>query len=343
MDPRKDNVPGTEEQLLDLIHSPTQASAEHVAWAKMMKNAPGIKWGYPPMDAAMIPGHPGDMITLVSRPGHGKTSLLAYLCKTEAQRIQVAGQQSSKCAIYISFEQVTEEIDSYFQVYDNYTASDIVWGKVPIETVEASAIRRVNLPVWLIGESISRTNHQSLTLYPDVIWRCVEKIKAVYKRAPTILCVDYLQLCPVRNPRDYVMEVTNAAGLFKELGRRVGCPVYLAVQARQEVDSYKLPIPSSRDGQWASRIFQAADKWVSIWRPWISFPHLKEIELENGDRYINSPSLTILRKLKERFAVPRATFVINFSIPELKLISYEQSRAIRDGPPPGGPADDLNF
>ena len=64
-----------------LVHSPAELAAEHVAWAKHLKDAPGIPFGIPAVDAKVIPFHPGDMVVFVARPGHGKTSFLAYLAR----------------------------------------------------------------------------------------------------------------------------------------------------------------------------------------------------------------------------------------------------------------------
>ena len=56
--------------LAEIVHNPAEAAAEHVRWAEMMKDAPGVKWGIPAMDNALNPMHPGEMICLVARPGH---------------------------------------------------------------------------------------------------------------------------------------------------------------------------------------------------------------------------------------------------------------------------------
>lgn len=308
--------------LAEIVHNPAEAAAEHVLWAEAMKNAPGVSWGIPVMDNALNPMHPGEMICLVARPGHCKTSLLAYLARREARRIATEGKHESECVVYVSWEQITEEIDALFHVNPDYNATDIVRGSVDLNAVRKNSLRRVELPVWLIGDSLSRTGTHSVRLTTDVVWQAIEKIIDEYGRRPTLICGDYLQLVPVSKAADLTSEITHAAGMLKELAKRCKCPIVLGVQARQEVDDYKMKIPTSRDGQWASRIFQTCDKWFSLWRPYITDKDGEPLNIE-GKLYPITESLLLVRKLKERFSTPLKTWALHFAPQWLKLAELE--------------------
>jgi len=311
------------DELAPLLHTPTEASRAHVEWAKQMKDAPGVTWGIPAMDDELIPMHPGDMTVVVGRPTHCKSSILAYLSATEAERIKARGAMDTECVVHVSWEQVMEEIDSMFHVTKTYTVTDIVRGRVPIDEVETSAAKRIGLPVWLVGQSITkgtRTSTSRLTM--EAVWRIVEHIKHEFKKKVTLLCGDYLQLVPVARARDLVSEVTHAADLMKELGMRCGCPVVLAVQARQEVDDYKLPIPGTRDGQWSSRIYQTCDKWFSLWRPWNTHQDQETISI-GGKPVQMHENLLVISKLKERFNTSRRTWSMHFDPRYLRLGELE--------------------
>jgi hypothetical protein len=155
----------------------------------------------------------------------------------------------------------------------------------------------------------------------DTVWRIVEHIKHEFKKRVTLICGDYLQLVPVRRSQDLVSEVTHAADLMKELGKRCACPVVLAVQARQEVDKYKLPIPHTGDGQWSSRIFQTCDKWFSLWRP-VNTHKGKTISIA-GQQIEVEENLLVVRKLKERFNKSVQTWPLFFDPRYLKLGELE--------------------
>lgn len=308
---------------LDLLHTPADAAAERVAWAEKMKDAPGVTFGIPAIDKHLIPMHPGDVCVFVARPAHGKTSMLAYLAKKEAERIVARGKNTidGDCVVYLSWEQITEEIDSLFQV-GTHSATDIVRGNVDLDEVRANAIERAGLPIWLIGDSIAKTSIDTPRMTTNVIWKLVEYVKAHYGLNITLLCADYLQLCPVERARDIAQEVTHAAGLLKELAKRCACPTAIAVQARQEVDDYRIPLPRSRDAQWSSRIYQMCDKWFGLWRPWITHKDKGNVPI-NGKNIPITENLFVMQKLKERFNETRRTWPLFFQPEYLKLAALE--------------------
>ena len=305
-----------------LLHDPGAAGAARLAWARRMKDAPGVTFDLRDVDKRLIPFHPGDLGVFVGRPGHGKTSLMARLARTEANAIVKRGRTQSEAVVYVTWEQVIEEIDSLFYTDTEYSATDIVRGHVDLDKVELDALRRVNVPVWLVGISSERHdpagNLPRMTL--DVIWKLCDSMEAEYGRKPTLICADYLQLIPVERARDIVSEVTFASGMLKELAMRCACPVLAGVQARQEVDDNKLPIPGTRDGQWASRTLQTCDKWFSIMRPWLYDQfRTKGLITIGGQTFDVAENLFLMVKFKERFNKARDLFPLFFDMEYLRL------------------------
>ena len=98
-----------------------------------------MQFGVPAIDARVIPMHPGDMTVFCARPGHGKSSMLAYLARAEGKRIQERGTADTECVVYITWEQVTEEIDSVLQGTREYSISDGVWGRADMDAVKRNA------------------------------------------------------------------------------------------------------------------------------------------------------------------------------------------------------------
>ena len=155
----------------ELVHTPAELAKEHVIWAETLAGVPGVPFGIPAVDKHVIPFHPGDMVVIVARPGHGKTSMLAYLARAEAKRIQQRGTAETENVVYVTWEQVTEEINAVLDVSDQYSASDIAWGRVDMDAVKRHALKRAGLPISIIGDSLSRTNAKSPGCTPRSFFR----------------------------------------------------------------------------------------------------------------------------------------------------------------------------
>lgn len=301
-----------------LVHSPAELAQEHVAWAKHLKDTPGVPFGLPSIDDKVIPFHPGDMVTFVARPGHGKTSILAWLARTEAKRIIARGAKHTEAVVYVTWEQVTEEINAVLDIGGSYTVSDIAWGRADLDAVEAQARKRAGLPIWLIGDSLARTDSSSPRMYPDAVFAAIETMHEEHGVKPSLLCFDYIQLIPIPSQADRMKQVTEAAHRCKELAKRVGCPAAVAVQARREVDSRDLKIPGLWDAQWASSIEQTADKYFSLWRPWLTEPRDSVIDID-GRPIPVTENVLILSMQKQRFESGRWTWALWFDPATLEL------------------------
>jgi len=49
---------------------------EYLQWAEVIQSDPGIQFGISCIDKLVIPMRPGDLVSIIARPGHGKTSLM---------------------------------------------------------------------------------------------------------------------------------------------------------------------------------------------------------------------------------------------------------------------------
>lgn len=327
----------TDHPYRELVHAPADLALEYVQWAKSLRGARQVPFGIPVVDAKVVPFHPGDMIVFCGRPGHAKTSMLSYLARAEAKRI-VERDETDRVVVYVTFEQVAEEIESVFQINDTYTASDLVWGRVPIEEVERNAIHRASLPIFIIGNSLARTGAGSPRMYPEIVFQAIESLEADYSVKPSLILVDYIQLIPIPHQADRHKQVIEAAYRVKEIAQRVGCPAAVAVQARREVDSRDVKIPGLWDAQWSSAIEQTADKFFSLWRPWLTEAHRDEYDQPatitiDQDTYPVSKKLLIMSMLKQRFEDGRYTWGLHFDPRYLKLCAIERDIDEPVGPP----------
>ena len=96
-----------------LINTPADLAVEHLDWATRNATMPGMSWGIPTVDRYVIPMRSGDLVGIMARPGHGKSSLLAYLARTESKRIIERGTQETEAVVYVTWESSAEEITNF--------------------------------------------------------------------------------------------------------------------------------------------------------------------------------------------------------------------------------------
>lgn len=305
------------------LHSPADASQSYVQWAQRLKDEPGIKYGCI-LDRYIIPLHPGDLMAVVARPGHGKSSWMAYMAKRTALDIVARGAQEKEAVVYISWEQPIEEIEAFFQAGKDYTSSDMAWGRADMDVIKTRSVKRVNLPVWTIGASLRHANIKKPVMTVDMVYQAIEGMFDEYGISPKLVLLDYLQIVPAGHGerRDQVTEATYNA---KRLAMQIGAPIIAGVQAGRRVDDYKSPLPTMADAQWSSAIEQTADKQISVWRPRKTHDpeEYPKIPVE-GIEYKNDEDLFIIKLLKQRFERGYGAWAVRFKPETLELFDYEK-------------------
>lgn len=316
-----------------LVHTPAELAAYYTQWATSIIDNPGIPLGIPALDKKVIPLRPGDLVGIIARPGMGKSSLMAYLAMQEARRIQKRDAVGKEAVVYVTWESSAEEIENFWMAQGQYSASDVAWGRVPLDVITRHAIKRPQLPIWTIGHAISKAGQPMPRMNLDAVLGAIESMQADFGIKPTLMLFDYIQLIPVDGIQDRQRRVTEVPPMVKELALRVGSPAVCGVQAAREVDDLKFKIPEMQHAQWASSIEQAADKLFSLWRPYRSEgPEGEPVRLTKNSRaYLITPELTILRMLKQRGDDGRATWALFFAPQYLKLAEMETEQGHSQG------------
>lgn len=307
-----------------LVHSPAEASTAFVKYAEHHASGGGITWGVPGIDKHITPMQGGDVVALVGRPGHGKSSVGAYLVRRAAKQIAQRGDKS-RCAVYVTWEQSVEEIDAFFQVdAGQFTASDIAWGRADMVKVKAASLKRISLPVWIIGKSMTRRGTMP-RLTVEAVYRALETMEQDFHIKPDLVCLDYMQIIPIERAADRIQQVNEAVIRAKELAIDLDCPIIANTQAGRQVDKYDSKIPQEGDAQWSSGIEQTVDKMFGLWRPWKTEPHEgngSEFDI-NGKRWQNSPNLFIVKNTKQRGEDSGKVFVCHFAPEYVRLAEME--------------------
>ena len=310
-----------------LVHTPAELATQYVAWAEHIQADPGIKFGVDTIDRRVIPMRAGELISLIARPGHGKTSLLAYFAREHAKQIVERGAQEQEAVVYITYEQSAEELEAFFQADGEHSISDIAWGRADLDKIKRQAVKRAGIPIWVIGHGIGRANRKAPRMTPEAVLSAIETMEDDFGVKPVLILFDYMQLIPVPGYRDRIQQVTEVPIRVKELALRVGCPAIVGVQARREVDDRTEKIPEMRDAQWASSIEQTSDKIFGLWRPCRTEEAGCTLSIEGvvGIYPVNE-RLLVVRLLKQRGEAGRFTWAMFFAPEYLKLAEMEMRK-----------------
>jgi len=310
-----------------LVHTPAELATNHAADYRRRLADSGIRFGIPAVDERVIPMRPGDMTCILARPGHGKTTLLARAARQEAAAIQQRGAQATECVVYVTWETSAEELVNLFYAADGgMSATDLAWGRTPLDDVLRKAAKQANVPIWVIGHGIANAGKAMPRMTPDVVFAAIESMAEDFNVKPRLLLFDYMQLIPVAGISNRVEQVTEAAIRVKELALRIGAPALVGVQARREVDARDDKTPEMHDAQWASGIEQVADKVFGIWRPYVTDADkgFLTVKHEGREKTLKiTPNLAILKMRKQRGDVGQYTWYLHFEPQALRLAEME--------------------
>lgn len=303
------------------LHPPATAASSYVEWAEKLANEPGITFGCV-LDKYIIPLHPGDLMAVLARPGHGKSSFMAYMAKREADNIIRCQAAEKEAVVYVSWEQPIEEIEAFFQAGREYSSSDMAWGRVSLDIIKRQAVKRAGLPVWTVGMSLRHANIEKPALTFDRVYQAIESMADNFGIRPTLVCLDYIQIAPAggHERRDQVSEATYEA---KRLAMQIGAPIIAGVQATRQVDSYAAAVPTMADAQWSSAIEQTADKQISLWRPIKKVAEGEQLDLE-GTSFTVTEDLLVIKLLKQRFERGYGVWGVHFRPETLEMHDYER-------------------
>lgn len=222
------------------------------------------------IDKDMVPALPGDLITVIGRPGNGKTGFMLRWARERA-KVLLERNATNRFIIYVTYEQHIEDLNSIQMAADSeVNATKMARGEITDDEfvkLRKAAIKRATMPLWYVGHSMS--NRQSRPrISPSVLIENLQKLESDRECQIDAVFVDYLQRIPFDgNPESKVVGTMEVLDSMKDYALALNCPFIVGVQAKREVDARQYPIPSMDDGQWTSNIEQASDKIFTVCRP----------------------------------------------------------------------------
>ena len=258
-----------------IIYSPNEIANLAVRYLqeRIDNKAYAVDLGHKDLDEIINPAHPGDLISILGRPGSGKTSFMIRWARYRAGKLAEM-QDAERTVAYITLEQTVEDLYAFgLAAETGITITDMARGNLTAEQmaqIMGVTVKMMNQPLCFLGHSaINRRARPNL--YIDIIR---QNLHALEDRGNLngkpfkldMIFMDYLQRAPYQgdNKAIALYDVMNGC---KDLALEFACPFALGVQAKREVEDRKLPVPGLADAQWTSGVEQISDVVLSTVRP----------------------------------------------------------------------------
>lgn len=262
-----------------LVFTPIEASNASEDYIKEIRanDGDGMPLYIPGMEynkvknTGFLPVKRGELITVLGRPGSGKTGFMFHWARQRARDLMRQG--SKKVVLYWTMEQLVEELRLFnVAAEEGISASKMATGKMD-DGEWGKAIKSLRglhtTPLWFAGKSLRRRKDK-IRLNEDALRGTLESIEKwqdnEIKQEVDSVFVDYLQRFRSEG-RDWVQFYGDLTNGLKDMAGDFATRMIVGVQARREVDAKSVEIPDMEDGQWSSSIEQQSDGMLAVVRP----------------------------------------------------------------------------
>jgi len=254
-----------------IVYTPPEVGTLVLKTIEERKDTPGagVRLGISTIDDRLLPLRPGELITVMGRPSNYKSGLMEFWARQVAQDILDEGTEN-EMVVFVTWEMAVEELGLYdLAARTKLDAAEISQGRIDEAAwarLQAAAMKRSALPLWVLGHSIERRKKRPRLTMSNVAaaLRWVEDEMGYH---PRIIFLDYLQQMEAESGESRRMQVFENVYRCKDMALALGCPVVLGVQAHRSVDDRAWKLPHMGDGMESSNIEHTADKMLSLWMP----------------------------------------------------------------------------
>lgn len=262
---------------LDIIFSPAQVARAGTQYIEDRANnkTEGIPFYLPSMDDKLLPLLPGELCTIIGRPGAGKSAVQMYWARSRAKYLQ-SHTMLDRVVVYVTYEQHVEELYAFHVAAEvGVPVDSMARGLLKpdqLELIRNYGIRRASVPLWFMGHSQERRKKRpTMTLenVREALYRLEDwELQNQRDLKIDMIFMDYLQRIPFEgHPESKVIGIDENLNKLKDMGLIFSCGVVAGVQARREVDDRDTAVPELNDAQWCSGVEQISDKVLSVVRP----------------------------------------------------------------------------
>lgn len=266
-----------------LIFTPLEASNATEKYIEELKANDGDgmpiyipRMEYSPKDRkGFLPVKRGEIITVLGRPGNGKTGFMLRWARERARQLKKLSAEGKKTGVvlYWTMEQLIEELRLFHvAAEEKISATDMANAKMnedQWDRIGKSLIGLHTTPLWFAGKSLRRRKDK-IKLTEEALYSALESIETWQgddvKTEIDSVFIDYLQRFR-SSGADWTQFYGDLVNGLKDMAGDYATRFVVGVQARREVDTRQVPIPAMDDGQWTSAIEQQSDGMLSVTRP----------------------------------------------------------------------------
>jgi replicative DNA helicase len=299
-----------------IIYTPAEIGAlgtEYLEYRRANKDS-GIPLYIPSVDKDLIPLLPGELVTVIGRPGNGKTGFMMRWARERARWLARNGK-ADRIVLYATYEQHIEDLHAFHVAAEKrMSITDMSRGNLKdseFEQARLAGAARVNLPLWFIGHSMKRRKKRPVISVTNLALALAElEAWSEEKYTIDVVFIDYLQRIPFDGQVEgKAIATSEILDRLKDGALAFGAPFVVGVQARREVDQRQIPIPGLDDGQWTSNIEQASDKVFSLVRP---SRYRKDGELFGDNVLVQGHTQMLVSLLKQKLGIDNRAYWIMF-------------------------------
>ncbi len=329
-----------------LVFTPLEASnaaEEYVEWRKSNEGGGmplyiGNMEYNPQKNQGFLPVLPGELISVIGRPGNGKTGFMLRWARMRAKWLREQGEAGNETArnsvvLYISLEQTVEELRLFHvAAEDSISVSKVASGKMDDadwDVVKKGLRKLYPAPLWFLGRSMKRRKNKT-PLTPENIAGALETVERwqddnITQSIDSIF-IDYLQkFRPIGNSNGLNEFFGSVTSYIKDvIAMQFMARTVLGVQAKREVDQRQVPIPLMDDGQWSSTIEQFSDGVISVVRP----SHYKKEGETFGDVLVTGKHQMLVSVLKRKLGPENFNGWVKFQ-PEYNQLDEAELKSYR--------------
>jgi len=294
----------TPEEVRDIVFTPNDAVVAAIKTIEDRRThvGVGVKMGLGVVDDYMLPGRPGELITILGMTSNYKSGLMQFWARYVANDI-VESQIENECVIYVTWEQAIEEMLTFdLSATARLSVTDVLRGQISEDEMERLRLihgpRRAVMPVYLIGHSLAE-GHKRPHLTLSAIGQALMYIREEFGVKPRIVFLDYLQLMQSEGGEDRRMQIFRNVQRSKDMALAMACPVVLAVQANRETYNEAWGVPRITSGLESSAIEHTSDKSLGVWMPKTTHEVGKQLVVKEATLEVTE-NLLILKLLKQK-------------------------------------------
>jgi replicative DNA helicase len=326
------------ENIPDIVFPMWQAAGNAVDMARELASPTLTKLttGLPEVDKYLNPFLSGYLISMIARPGHGKTFFSDYMLMRAMSQISTSGREESEAVVLISTE-VPVEVAAlkWMARFSGISVQRVIRGECTlgeIEQIEEASYKLMGYPIFFIGHSEQRGKNGKKSrpnLAPETIDKGLDYIINTFKNSQgdfleiKLLVTDYLQQLKRPMNTQETSFYSYCVDWAKDVAVWSGAPHLLNVQAGRQVDERPVQIPLIGDPQWTSNVEQTSTVVLSGFRPdqakvktmppiWNQTPELAV-----------TPALFYLTLLKQKEAISNKVWPLHMDFNNYGLSSYK--------------------